>query len=566
MLSKYIEQFDKNHPLNEYPRPQLIRKSYLNLNGTWDFKISNNHQLPTSYDQTIIVPYCVESVLSNINERVLKNQFLYYRKTFVYDKAIANDQLILHIDACDQLSEVYINNNLVITHDLGYLPIIINIKPYVTKGENEIVICVIDTLDKTYPYGKQCDNNKGMWYTPCSGIWQSVWLEGVSDDYISMLTITPDIDSKKVRLIINSKANSAAVKIFENDKVIYNEKSELKIFEINIDNMILWTPDNPFLYKITIKTKNDEVSSYFAMRKFSCNDNYFLLNNKPYFINGVLDQGYFPDGIYTPSSYLAYEDDILTMKRLGFNCLRKHIKIEPLRFYYYCDLYGMIVIQDIVNNGQYSFFKQTVLPTIGLKNISDKNKNISEKQKSIYKKSLLETIKYLYNVPCIAIYTLFNEGWGQHDSDEYYKIVKDYDSTRLIDSTSGWFKANYSDFESLHIYFKKIKLNNILKNKPIIISEFGGYSYRVNNHVYSKNEYGYKSFKDEKSYNDGIIKLYEEIIDNLSYPLAGCIYTQLSDVEDETNGFLTYDRKVLKINEEKIKKLNERIYEVFYHE
>ena len=158
---------------------------------------------------------------------------------------------------------------------------------------------------------------------------------------------------------------------------------------------------------------------------------------------------------------MAYEDDILTMKRLGFNCLRKHIKIEPLRFYYYCDLYGMIVIQDIVNNGQYSFFKQTVLPTIGLKNISDKNKNISEKQKSIYKKSLLETIKYLYNVPCIAIYTLFNEGWGQHDSDEYYKIVKDYDSTRLIDSTSGWFKANYSDFESLHIYFKKIKFGCI---------------------------------------------------------------------------------------------------------
>ena len=385
-----------------------------------------------------------------------------------------------------------------------------------------------------------------MWYTPVSGIWQSVWIESVKEDYIEQLTITPNIDENKVMIIVKTSAKDITLKVFDEENVIYNETSKTAIFNVDIENVKLWTPETPFLYNLVIKTKHDEVKSYFAMRKYSTNEKYFLLNNKPYFIHGLLDQGYYPEGIYTPASYEAYENDVLTMKELGFNCLRKHIKIEPMRFYYYCDKYGMLVFQDIVNNGDYSFIVDTAMPTIGLNKLAMSFKKTNNETKQIYKQSLIDTVNYLYNVPSIGYYTIFNEGWGQHDADYYYNLLKEIDNTRVLDSTSGWFKETISDVESLHVYFKKIKLKK--SNKPIIVSEFGGYAYKDVDQLFDVNRAGgYRNFDNLDKFNEALYNLYiGDIVNNIKNGLAGCIYTQVSDVEEEINGLFTYDRKILK--------------------
>ena len=566
LLTKYVASFDSNNPLNEYPRPQLVRESYINLNGKWDFKISNEDKLPESYETTIVVPYCVESTLSGICQTVKDEDYLYYRKKITFEKGFVKDKVLLHIDACDQITNVYVNNTLVCHHENGYLPIIVDIAPYINKKENEIVIQVKDTLDHKYPYGKQRKDRGGMWYTPVSGIWQSVWIESVKEDYIEQLTITPNIDENKVMIIVKTSAKDITLKVFDEENVIYNETSKTAIFNVDIENVKLWTPENPFLYNLVIKTKHDEVKSYFAMRKYSTNEKYFLLNNKPYFIHGLLDQGYYPEGIYTPASYEAYENDVLTMKELGFNCLRKHIKIEPMRFYYYCDKYGMLVFQDIVNNGDYSFIVDTAMPTIGLNKLAMSFKKTNNETKQIYKQSLIDTVNYLYNVPSIGYYTIFNEGWGQHDADYYYNLLKEIDNTRVLDSTSGWFKETISDVESLHVYFKKIKLKK--SNKPIIVSEFGGYAYKDVDHLFDVNRAGgYRNFDNLDKFNEALYNLYiEDIVNNIKNGLAGCIYTQVSDVEEEINGLFTYDRKVLKVKKELMKEIKQKIDEAFNDE
>ena len=568
LLTKYIENFDSNNPLNEYPRPQLVRDSYMNLNGSWYFTISKEKEIPEVFDMTITVPYCVESCLSGICKKVEKDDILYYKKIVNFPKKFIKDKVLLHFDAIDQFACIYVNGTLVAKSINGYLPVVIDIKPYLKEADNEIIVQAIDTLDLNYPYGKQREDRGGMWYTPVSGIWQSVWIESVDEDYVSLLTITPDIDNNKVGIVVNTTSDVVSIQVYEQDKLIYKEKTNKTIFDINIENPHLWSPEDPFLYNVIIKTKNDEVKSYFAMRKFSFDNEKFLLNNKPYFIHGLLDQGYFSDGIYTPASYQAYKDDILSMKELGFNTLRKHIKIEPMIFYHYCDKYGMIVFQDMVNNGKYSFAIDTAFPTIFRSNNTFINslKKVSQLQKDIFNKSLIDTLNYLYNVPSICYYTIFNEGWGQHDADDYYDLLKSIDNTRVVDSTSGWFKEIKSDVESLHVYFRKIKFKH--KDKPLIVSEFGGYAYKVENHVFNETkDYGYKKFNTLESFNDALFKLYErDVVNNIKHKLAGCIYTQVSDVEDEINGLLTYDRKVLKVNKEKMLKIKEMIDKEFYNE
>ena len=567
-LSKYFNEFKVDNPLPEYPRPQLIRDSYINLNGNWEFTITINENLPDSYDRQIVVPYCVESCLSGICQNLKENEYIYYRKVLTFPKGFIKDKVLIHFDAIDQFSCIYVNKQLVAQSINGYLPIVVDIKPFLKDKENEIIVQVTDKLDHNYPYGKQRKDRGGMWYTPVSGIWQSVWVESVSDDYVSMLTITPNVDENKVSIIVNAISDVYSIKVLDNDEVIYKDKSSNGIFEITLDNPKLWSPENPFLYDVIIKTKHDEIKSYFAMRKFSFDNDKFLLNNKPYFIHGLLDQGYFCDGIYTPASYNAFKDDIMTMKELGFNTLRKHIKIEPMIFYHYCDKYGMIVFQDMVNNGKYNFTIDTAFPTIFRKNNTFINsfKKVNQLQKDIFSKSLIDTLNYLYNVPSICYYTIFNEGWGQHDADDYYDLLKSIDSTRVVDSTSGWFKETKSDVESLHVYFRKIKFKHT--DKPVIVSEFGGYAYKVFDHVFNdKKDYGYKKLKDYDEFNKEIYKLYDrDIINNIKNKLAGCIYTQVSDVEDEINGLLTYDRKVLKVDKETMLKIKGKIDKEFYNE
>ena len=353
-------------PLEEYPRPQLVRDSYICLNGEWDFTTSIENKIPETFDKKIIVPYCIESYLSKINNCYPTPTYYFYRKKFNVSSSFLKDKLLLHFDSVDQECWIYINKEKVIENKGGYIPFEVDIQQYIKPDENnEIIVVVKDTLDHNYPWGKQRIDRQGMWYTPVSGIWKTVWLESVSSDYIKDIKITTTL--KDVTFKINSSAQYKKITIHTGSSPLIRRIKENTV-TIKIPNPIVWDVDNPHLYYFDIETENDKVTSYFGLRTFTIQNKngypYFFLNNSPLFIHGLLDQGYYPDGIYTPHSYKEYERDILRMKELGFNTLRKHIKIEPLYFYYLCDKYGMLVIQDFVNNGNYSFLRDTVLPTV----------------------------------------------------------------------------------------------------------------------------------------------------------------------------------------------------------
>lgn len=498
----------------KYPRPQLIRNSFFSLNGTW---LMNGKQID--------VPSCRQE------------KKLHYEKQFEYTKN--NDRVILHFGAVDQICKVYLNDNYLGEHIGGYLPFEFEITDFI-KQNNKLVVDVIDELDVTYPYGKQSLKPQGMWYTPISGIWGDVWYEEVPNTYIKNIKITPDLNGVDLDITIDDK-----------------KQIKKKHIRKNIDNPILWDIDNPYLYKDKIQEANDEVEIYYGLRTINIQNingvNRVCLNNKPLIINGLLDQGYWKDSLFIPNCNDGYKNDISNIKKLGFNTLRKHIKIEPEEFYYECDKQGVLVIQDMVENGKYSFIKDTVLPTIGI-NKNDKTNCLDDRMKFFISHSK-DTINHLYNHPSIVVYTIFNEGWGQFNSDEIYTELKSLDETRLYDSTSGWFKQNKSDFDSLHIYFRNKKLKP--KNKPLLLSECGGYVYASSN---DKVRWGYGICKSKDELTNKMIEMYETmVIPAIKNGLCGVIYTQVSDVEGEVNGIYSFDRKQIKIKEDKIKNINNRI-------
>ncbi len=546
-------------PLQEYPRMQFKRASYLCLNGVWDVEITKSKELPTKYSSQVVVPFPIESKLSKVNKELKKGEYIYYRRFFNISKSFNVGKIILHFDGIDQISDVYINEKLVMHHEGGYLPFEVDITNCI-KEENEkyeLVVKVQDDLNKMYGYGKQAIKSKGMWYTKTSGIWKTCWIESVPNKYFKNIKIDTTLD--EVTIKVNGDILKKQIIIFsENKKQIYRFKNEE--IKIKIKNPINWTPENPYLYKFVLKGEDDYVESYFALRTIKVGEfqGYpcLLLNDKPYFFNGLLDQGYYPDGLLTPKTYKKYEDEINVVKKLGFNTLRKHIKVEPDYFYYLCDKLGMIVFQDFVNNGSYSYLNDTILPNIGLTKRLKKGFTTRNIVKEQFKKETKETIAMLYNHPSVVYYTIFNEGWGQFDADKMYDYVKELDNTRIVDTTSGWFKSNKSDVISEHIYFKDIKFNKEMK--PIILSEFGGYVYKVIEHSYNLSRtYGYKLFKTQEEYQESLNKLYQEKILPYAFKgLSGCIYTQISDVEDETNGILTYDRKIVKIKDRILPDIN----------
>jgi len=411
-----------------------------------------------------------------------------------------------------------------------------------------------------------------MWYTSVSGIWQSVWLESVSRSYISSLKITPTLEEVTIEISIDTddKKDSKAENNIDSLAISKTIRIETqygvieKVFEGNkivipIENPKVWSPENPYLYEFVIKTKDDKITSYFALRTLSVqnveNIPRLCLNGKPYFFHGILDQGYYSDGIYLPASSSGYENDIKTMKELGFNTLRKHIKVEPATYYYLCDKLGMVVFQDMINNGFYSFIRDTALPTIGFTNFADWGFLRTGKVKTNFMASAKETVEYLYNFPSICYWTIFNEGWGQFQSDDMYYRIKELDATRFIDSTSGWFWQKKSDVDSYHIYFKPIRVKK--SDRPIVLSEFGGYCLKKEEHSFNlRRTYGYRFYKEEKELQGALNQVYlGEIAQEIKNGLCGCIYTQVSDVEDETNGLFTYDRKILKVSEEEMIKI-----------
>lgn len=534
-------------PLNKYPRPSMVRNSYQSLNGKWD--------------DGVTVPFPLESLNSGFEGEV-PNDYTYHRK-FCVEKGFIKDRLLLHFGAVDQTCEVYIDGQIVGTHEGGYLPFEFDITDYVTEDKmHELTVHVTDYLDHLYPYGKQKNNRGGMWYTPVTGIWQSVWLESVPEKYIEAIEITPYLD--KISVNIKSEATNYHVVITFKDSLVYEGDYDCPFFAVNISNPKLWTPDEPNLYDIVITTDTDEIKSYFGLRTVSIarveGVARILLNGKPFFFHGVLDQGYFPEGIFTPNAESVYEDDIRRLKALGINTIRKHIKIEPECFYEACDRLGMLVFQDMVNNGKYSFIRDTAFPTIGLKKRKDYKNHIKDLVKFSFEQTMEGTLAHLYNFPCIVTYTIFNEGWGQFDADTMYAIVTAMDPSRIIDATSGWFWQEDSDVDSYHVYFKPIKLDK--SDRPIIVSEFGGYSLKIPEHSFNKKQnYGYGSVKSSEELTDAIEKLYRtEVIPKIKDGLCGTIYTQFTDVEDETNGFYTYDRKMCKVNAERMRTLAKELH------
>lgn len=571
LYTVFGENIDKTNPLPEYPRPQLQRESFLSLNGEWDYAILEKEENLSEYQGKILVPFSPECTLSGVKKIVTDKDTLYYRRTFNISKEFLLARTLLHFGAVDYLCEVKINGKEAGRNRGGYYPFSFDISKLINEGENIITVEVTDPSEKgTQARGKQTSKRGGIWYTPQSGIWQTVWLESVCENYITSLKITPDID-KNILYIDTSYNNDilqAKVSVLDKGKVV----AEAEIVEgkgkVSFSNYQLWSPENPFLYDIIIEAGEDKVQSYFGMRKFSIGKDEkdiprLMLNNKPYFHNGLLDQGYWSDGMYTPPSDEAMIYDIQLMKELGFNMLRKHIKIEPLRWYYHCDRLGMLVWQDMINGGgKYSFFTIGVRPFLG--NMMDDTNYKKFARENIegrdeYYVDAKRMIDTLYNTVSLALWVPFNEGWGQFDSKKAYDFFKENDQTRLIDHASGWHDQGIGDIKSPHIYFRPIKMKR--DHRPFVLSEFGGYSLHVKGHMYNDNKFfGYKKFYDQKSYEEEFIKLYEtQIIPLISQGLCATVYTELSDVEDECNGLVTYDRKVLKVNKEKIREINDKI-------
>lgn len=535
-------------PHNTYPRPQQKRDSFFNLNGEWDFAVTDGSE-PTEYDKKILVPFPPQSLLSGIEEQYKKGDMLFYRRRFSLPDGFVKNRVILHIGAADQVATVYLNGNTVGEHKGGYLPFSFDVTDCL-KDDNELVISVYDDPTSTVlPYGKQREKRGGMWYTPVSGIWQTVWCESVPSEYIKSLKI--DTNGAAVRISADGiKSGTLTL-----DGRTYPVTDG--ICEFSVENPVFWSPENPHLYYFTICAGEDKVESYFALRTLEIKKVggvwRLCLNGKPYFFNGLLDQGYFSDGIYTPADLSLFEQDILSAKSMGFNMLRKHIKIEPEQFYYDCDRLGMVVFQDMVNNGDYSFLRDTALPTVGLKKLNDKLLHRNKRTREEFLSAMEDTVKLLYNHPSICLWTIFNEGWGQFDSTAAYKKLKALDSSRFIDSASGWFKGGENDVESEHVYFKPYRHKNA--EKPVILSEFGGYALKTEGHIFNPdNQYGYRSFNSKEALTDAIASLYEhEVVPAAKRGLCAAVYTQLTDVEDETNGLITYDRKVLKVNTERLR-------------
>lgn len=532
-------------PWNTYPRPQMKRESFFCLNGEWKLSVASMNGME---DKPILVPFCPESRLSGVEIPPADVMVMSYYKAFTLPDGFQKGRVILHFGAVDSCARIHLNGQLIGSHAGGYEAFSLDVTDHVEKENLLEVECEDMLFNHVLPYGKQRRDRGGMWYTPVSGIWQTVWLESVPETYIRSLRIDTTQDTATITA---EGVTDGTVTVTTPDGdlsfPLANGKATVKI-----PSPRLWSPEDPYLYEFTVEAGEDKVQSYFALRTLEIKEvngiPRLCLNGKPYFLHALLDQGYWSDGIYTPASPACYEQDILAMKSLGFNTLRKHIKVEPEQFYYDCDRLGMLVMQDMVNNGHYSFLRDTALPTVGLKKLNDKRLHRDKATRKSFFDGMESTVNQLRNHPCIIYWTVFNEGWGQFDGNAAYARLRELDATRFIDTASGWFKVSDTDVDSEHIYFKPVKLK--YGEKPMVLSEFGGYSYKPEGHVFNPvNTYGYRFFKEQADFENALIALYEnEIIPAVAKGLCGAVYTQVSDVEDETNGLLSYDRKVLKVD------------------
>ncbi len=535
-------------PWAEYPRPQLKRESFFCLNGKWRFSVNGEEK------GEILVPYPPESQLSGVEAPKIGDTLCYERE-FALPAGFQKDRVILHFGAVDQKCTVFLNDQELGSHQGGYLPFRFDVTDYLEQT-NRLRVIAVDPLDHDLPYGKQRKDRGGMWYTPVSGIWQTVWMESVPKKYIHALRVTPAADSVVIKIDGDGPFTVVC------DGKTYRPKTNR--FRIRPENPKLWSPEHPHLYEFTVTNGSDTVHSYFALRTISVEDVDGLpricLNGQPIFFHGVLDQGYYPDGIFLPGSPEGYTYDIQTMKDLGFNTIRKHIKIEPERFYYDCDRLGMLVFQDLVNSGEYYYLRDTAIPTIGGK-LATYHPKPTVRRRNHFLIHGEQTLSHLHNHPCVVLYTLFNEGWGQHDTQNLYLHFKAMAPDRIWNAASGWFKNSDSDVQSEHIYFGSLAMKPD-GLRPLLLTEFGGYSWPVEGHRFNLDEeYGYQKFRSAEEFQAALTTLYREnILPQIEKGLCGAILTQLSDVEDETNGLVTYDRQMVKANQNTMTAIAAQLY------
>lgn len=575
LKTRWTDKVNYDCPLPEYPRPQLVRNDWQNLNGRYEYAITPmNEAFPVKYDGEIIVPFAPESYLSSVCRALGDDEYLWYRRKFILRDCFIGKRTLLHFGAVDWKCSVFVNGKPAGSHQGGYVPFTLDITELLNDGENELVVRVYDPTDSSWQdRGKQAKKSHGFWYTGTSGIWQTVWLEPVGETYIKSLKFTPDIDSSEIKIRTEFEGEASVRAIIKDGENIIFAGQVKKDCSIKIRDMKLWSPEEPFLYDAAIALCDengallDAVSSYFGMRKFSLGFDgkgipRLMLNNKPYFQNGLLDQGYWSDGGLTAPCDEAMIFDIKAMKELGFNMLRKHIKVEPHRWYYHCDRIGMIVWQDMVSGAsRIDNFLVGVLPNIFVRNISDDKYKWfgvdNAECREEHEKAIYDTIDNLYNFPSIGCWVPFNEGWGQFDAARIGNEVKNYDPTRLVDHASGWHDRGGPDFKSVHQYILPVTMPKT-DGRPFVLSEFGGYSRIIENHVWNlKKSFGYVMFKTKDSLSRAYKRLYEkQIIPKIEKGLSAAVYTQVSDVEFEVNGIFTYDRELLKIDADVIREIN----------
>jgi len=566
IMTRWARELSPSNVHPDYPRPQMKREEWMTLNGLWEYAIRpESESLTEQYDGPILVPFPVESALSGVQKPVGKENRLWYRRTFKIPKGWSKKRILIHFEAADWETTVWVNGREIGTHRGGYDPFCFDVTDHLKKrGTQEIVLSVWDPINEgTQPRGKQVKEPKGIWYTSVTGIWRSVWLEPVSQTYIQSLKIIPDIDDEEVRITAQCADNAMEYQVELEVKEEGAIKSQAKgmagrELSLPVEAPRMWAPDSPFLYDLKIVLRDgqdrevDAISSYFGMRKISLGEDdeglkRLFLNNNPLFMIGPLDQGWWPDGLYTAPTDEALRYDIEMTKTLGMNMLRKHVKIEPRRFYYWCDKLGVIVWQDMPN-GDVHIGRQ------------DNDLQRSPESAQQFELEMERMIHTLYNHPSIVMWVPFNEGWGQYNTNRIVEWIKELDSTRLVDNASGWADRGVGDVHDIHSYPGPDVSSNE-PNRAAVLGEFGGLGLPIKGHIWQdKKNWGYRSFENAEDLTHAYIELIEKLKGLIKGGLSAAVYTQTTDVEIEVNGLMTYDRAIIKMETKRVAETNKALY------